>query len=82
MTLDYCKVGRPRLHYKDVCKKDMKCFGIDADRWEEMAENRKEWRHAVKEGASKDHAEWTKNQKRKREKRKTKEVDTLNPQSL
>ena len=46
------------MRYKDVCKKDMKCFGIHADRWEEMGESRKEWRDAVKEGARKDHAEW------------------------
>ena len=65
------------MRYKDICKKDMKCSGTYADRWEKMTENRKEWRHAVKEGASKDHAEWIDNRNRKREERKTKEADTM-----
>ena len=42
-----------------------------------MEENGKEWRYAVKEGASKDHAEWIDNRKGKNEKRKTTEADTM-----
>ena len=26
-------VGRPRLHYKDICKRDMKLSGIDVNMW-------------------------------------------------
>ena len=31
------RVGRPRLRYKDICKRDMKLSGIDVNKWESYA---------------------------------------------
>ena len=43
--------GRPKLRYKDVCRKSLKEFEIEEGRWEEAAENRKKWRRLVSKGA-------------------------------
>jgi len=36
-------VGRPKLHFKDVCKRDMKKAEIDPNTWEEVADIRVAW---------------------------------------
>ena len=41
-------VGRPSLHYEDVCKWDMKFARINLDYWEDIAANRDTWRLLVK----------------------------------
>ena len=43
--------GRPRLRFKDVCKRDMKACNIDTATWESCAEDRAAWRLAVRRGA-------------------------------
>ena len=43
-------VGRPKLRFKDVCKRDLKTLGMPADSWEAMAENRVVWRSTIHEG--------------------------------
>ena len=43
-------VGRPMLHYKDVCKRDMKFAEINLDSWEAAAADRSNWRHMVRTG--------------------------------
>lgn len=65
--------GRPRLRYKDVCKKDMKLSDIDVNSWECLADDRSAWRLAVRQGIQK--AEGTRNQDlaAKRAKRKQKQ---------
>ena len=35
-------VARPRLPYKDICKRDMKLSGIDVNKWESYADDRTE----------------------------------------
>ena len=35
--------GRPKLRYRDVCKKDMKTLGINTESWEDAAANRAMW---------------------------------------
>ncbi|GAA6107071.1 uncharacterized protein LOC118407100 [Tachysurus ichikawai] len=45
--------GRPRLRYKDVCKKDMKMANINVNNWESYADDRPAWRLAVRQGAQK-----------------------------
>jgi len=40
-------IGRPRLRYKDVCKRDMKALDIDIESWEDIAANRARWRSTV-----------------------------------
>lgn len=44
--------GRPKLRFKDVCKRDLTAFGIPHDRWEQQAPNRGAWRAAVYKGAA------------------------------
>lgn len=43
-------VGRPKLRYKDVCKRDMKSTDIKHDSWEALAANRAGWKTAVEDG--------------------------------
>ena len=44
--------GRPQLHFKDICKKDLQALGINTDSWEVTATDRDAWRHTVKLGLS------------------------------
>ena len=44
------KTGRPRLRYKDVCKRDMKSASIETADWERLAHDRSIWRSIVREG--------------------------------
>ena len=44
-----CRTGCPLLHFKDVCKRDMKSAAIDKESWELTVEDRSTWRHLVKE---------------------------------
>ena len=37
-------VGRPRLRYIDVCKRDWKSLNVDIDEWENLTDNSNEWR--------------------------------------
>jgi hypothetical protein len=39
--------GRPLLHYKDTCKRDLKEIGINRPKWEELAQNRPKWKQFV-----------------------------------
>ena len=49
--------GRPKLRYKDVCKRDMKALEIDPENWEDIAADRSSWRcllhKQLKEGEEK-----------------------------
>ena len=46
-------IGRPRLRYKDVCKRDLKKLNIGLDEWEDLADNRNEWRSLISQRLSK-----------------------------
>ncbi|XP_077864723.1 uncharacterized protein LOC144350408 [Saccoglossus kowalevskii] len=35
---------RPQLHFKDVCKKDLRILDIDTEHWEDLANDRSNWR--------------------------------------
>jgi hypothetical protein len=65
--------GRPRLRYKDVCKKDMKTVNISVNNWESCANNRYEWRLAVRPGVQKAEEGIKSNLATKRAKRKAKQ---------
>ena len=43
-----CKTGCPLLHFKDVCKRDMKSAAIDIESWELMVKDRSSWRHHLR----------------------------------
>ena len=36
-------VGRPRLRYKDVCKRDLKSLSVEIDEWEKLTDDRNKW---------------------------------------
>jgi len=44
-------IGRPRLRFKDVCKRDLKAFQIPSTSWERIAEDRNAWKRALSLGA-------------------------------
>ena len=37
-------VGRPKLRFKDTCKRDMIAIGCDVENWEMLAADRGRWR--------------------------------------
>ena len=39
--------GRPKLRFKDVCKRDLKRFNIGTDDWELLANDRAKWRSTI-----------------------------------
>ena len=45
-------VGRPKLRYKDICKRDLKALNIDLDTWEAAASDRTAWRRTIEVGLS------------------------------
>ncbi len=50
--------GRPKLRFKDVCKRDLKLCDISSDQWESIADDRAAWRHAVKQGVKQAEEAW------------------------
>ena len=38
------KFGRPQLHYRDVCNRDVKELNIDLNKWKEFTTDRSKWR--------------------------------------
>ena len=64
-------VGRPRLRYKDVCKRDMRSTDINPDTWEAAAADRRNWRYEVRMGVKRAEAkreqQWHDKRERRRE---------------
>ena len=44
--------GRPRLRYRDSCRRDMKAAEINHNTWEDLAEDRQAWKASVSRGVS------------------------------
>ena len=44
--------GRPQLHLKDICKRDVKARAFNTDTWETLACDRCAWRQKVQKGLS------------------------------
>jgi len=42
-------VGRPKLRYKDVLKRDLKALSIDTENWEQLALDRASWRSLLQD---------------------------------
>ena len=42
--------GRPMLRFEDACSRDMRATNIPIDDWEDIAENRTDWRKSINEG--------------------------------
>ena len=66
--------GCPSLRYKDSCKRDLKCAGIDLETWESLAENRGAWRSAVRSGVERGEEEHTPTLQQKRAERKARSM--------
>ena len=64
------KTGCPLLHFKDVCKRDMKSAAIDTESWELMVKDRSTRQHLVKEGIKQAENTWNMRQVKKRNIRK------------
>ena len=45
-------IGRPKLRFKDICKRDLKALNIDLETWEAAASDRAAWRRIVQDGLS------------------------------
>ena len=52
LTLGSRPTGRPKLRFKDVCKRDLKALNVDVNTWEATASERSAWRQTVREGIS------------------------------
>ena len=42
--------GRPKLRFRDVCKRNLKSLDIDVNTWEDLAADRSRWRHELHTG--------------------------------
>ena len=55
------RLGRPKLRFKDVCKRDMLVIGLPTNNWESLAVNRSKWKSlcikALREGEKQLNAE-------------------------
>ena len=47
LATGHCPTGHQALHFKDVCKSDLKLADIDPGSWEQIADDRSAWRSAV-----------------------------------
>ena len=59
-------IGRPRLRYKDVLKRDLRDFNIDPTSWTSACSDRVSWRSNLHEGAKCDQAANLEKLKRRR----------------
>ncbi|XP_078792127.1 uncharacterized protein LOC144987080 [Oryzias latipes] len=69
--------GRPKLQFKDVCKKD-----IDPYTWESQADDRPIWRLAVRQGTTDAEAKRNENAVQKRTRRKHRQQQLQEPSSF
>jgi len=51
-------IGRPKLRFQDVLKRDLNAFSITSTSWEKLACNKREWNSAIETGkyTSKNHS--------------------------
>ena len=74
--------GRPKLRYKDTCKRTLKELCIKEEEWSEIAEDRDEWRSKVFDGATSYEKNRIKDAEESRQRRKETEGDKTNNQVL
>jgi len=43
-------IGRPKLRFRDVLKRDLNAFSITSTSWEKLACNKREWKSAIETG--------------------------------
>ena len=74
--------GRPRLRFKDTCKRDLKSARIEAQSWEDLAESRDRWRAAVHSGTAQAEQARIDQQKEKRAARKSRSSSADQPATI
>ena len=62
--------GRPKLRYKDTCKRTLKDLCINEDKWSETAEDRDKWRAHIYDGAKAYEKTRSENEEASRQRRK------------
>ena len=73
--------GRPKLRYKDTCKRDLKRCNINHSTWNQLAGNRSSWKTTVRAGVEHLEEQLTNRANEKRRRRKDRVVPTSNPAS-
>ena len=58
--------GGPALRFKDLCRKTLSAFGINAQEWRNTAADRSKWRSEVKRGARKAESDRAKSKQNKK----------------
>ena len=71
------QIGRPQLRFKDVCKNDLRCFGIAPSSWENLAQNRPRWRQNLRRGLFISEVTLTQHHEAKRFRRKQQQQSTV-----
>ena len=74
--------GRPRLRFKDTCKRDLKSARIEVQSWEDLAESRDCWRAAVHSGTAQAKQARIGQQKEKRAARKSRSSSADQPATI
>ncbi|XP_048583704.1 uncharacterized protein LOC125563054 [Nematostella vectensis] len=69
-------VGRPKLRFKDSCKRDMLAIGLDVDNWEKLAEDRSRWRSECAAALNSGELELKREAEERRQRRKASEIRT------
>ena len=84
LAVGHRRTGRPMLRFKDVCKRDMKITSIATNSWETLADDRSQWRSAVREGilSGEEHRLQELRNKRKRRKERQQGLNTSQPSTF
>ena len=70
LTSGKIQIGRPQLRFKDVCKNDIRCFGIAPSSWENLAQDRPRWQQNLYRGLYMSEVTLTQHHEAKRSRRK------------
>ena len=76
--------GRPALHFKDVCKRDLELADIDPGSWEQIADDRSAWQSVVRKGVrtGEDKQNRLLEDKRQRRKERQESLDSNQPSTF
>ena len=75
------KCGRPKMRFKDNCRRDLKRCNIEEGTWTQLAGNRSDWRTAVLNGVAYLEVDTTNAAEEKRQRRKEREPPPSDNQS-
>jgi len=64
-------IGRPKLRFRDVLKRDLNAFSITSTSWEKLASNKREWKSATETAKQTSKKSFLKDCERRRAHRRT-----------